>query len=130
MIRPGFSSLSDSYPNPSADSLPGGPFSTSMSDPAISLLNIRTPSADVTSSVIPFLSRFIDRNRPLFSGCASPFGKGPWPRAPSPSGGSTLITSAPREAISRAQYGADTISPNSTTRMPSSVLSSISALSP
>ena len=60
-----------------------------------------------------------EQEQPAAFGMGNVVGMGPQRRAGSPSGGSTLMTSAPRSASSLAQNGAETISPHSTTRMPS-----------
>src|SRR5215831_13156477 len=57
--------------------------------------------------------------RPLFSGSgSSPWANGPRQRTMSPDGSSTLITSAPRSAISLVANAAEIPAPHSTTRRP------------
>src|SRR6266702_23538 len=59
-------------------------------------------------------------NMPLRSGCGTASGNGPSPRAGSPVGGSTLVTSAPRSPSSLAAYGPATPCARSSTRRPES----------
>src|SRR5581483_463295 len=68
------------------------------------------------SSITPRLLRLRLRKTVLLSPCCDE----PQPRARSPAGGSTLITSAPASPNAIAQYGPATPSASSTTRKPSS----------
>ena len=71
--------------------------------------------ADGRSRVMPRLLRLSARNIPLRSGSGVPAGNGPRRRAGSPSGDSTLTTSAPASPISFAAYADATPVPSSST---------------
>ena len=90
--------------------VPGLKFSLTMSAVAIRRSAASRPSGVFRSSAMLFLLRL-------------KVGKNPAPepsrrRVPSPSSGSTLITSAPRSPSSMPQVGPITMWVNSTTRMP------------
>ena len=84
------------------------------------LSSVERPSGCERLATTLRLFVLIAANNPPMSPWSPASGRyGPRRRAGSPSGGSTLMTSAPRSASSFAVQGAATICPNSTTRMPS-----------
>ena len=114
--RPGWSSSTVS-----------GSRSTSDCSTASALAIRRSTRGSPTRPTIERLPVFKCRCSAPVSGCCPAAGKGPSVRERSPSGGSTLITSAPKPARSRPAHGPAIPWASSMTRIPSSGCSLISS---
>src|SRR5687767_4708732 len=115
----GFTPLTSAYPMPSRSATPGRKLSTITSASRNRFVSRSRPSDCLRSRTTLRLFRLSARNGAL----SSPFicnRRPPIARERSPSGGSTLMTSAPRSASNIVQNGPAMTCDRSTTRTPSS----------
>ena len=116
-VNPKEVTVTNARPGWSSSTLSG---STSTSDcsTASALAIRRSTSGSPTRPTIERLPVFKCRCSAPVSGCGSAAGKGPRVRERSPSGGSTLMTSAPKPARSRPAHGPAIPWASSMTRIP------------